>query len=823
MIFYSRGSSYRDNRPEQREAADFDEFAELVLSDRSDAKGKTYVCAAMAEGKHADREKHPQIAHWRSKQLVLPRAFLPFDCDGFDTPQTFSQLLALLERYQGFAYTTASHTPDAPRCRVVLAQSRATDRAEGQALAAAVQAQIARELGADRIKFDTSVYRAEQPLFTPLHSAQAYRFVGAPVDVEAVFAAATRVAQPARQPADDSEIIEGERNNALTRLAGKLRRNGLSADALDVALQAENMLRCAPPLDTAEVSQIAHSVGHYPTGDELLPNLLATIDTAIAKTLAGDPGVLFEHVNALRDLRADFPADYARVRARIKSECRRVSLTDLERQLRRTDAPADDQSPADLLVEMASRNCELFHDRDADTYALIEVDGHRECWPVDSKGFREWLAYRFYREHGRAPAETTMNTAISTIEGNAKFGGDERQTHLRVASAGDAVWIDLCDDQWRAVEVTATGWRAVERPPMLFTRSSTMRPLPMPMAGGSIEPLWSIVNVREADRLMVLVWMLECFRTSTPYAVLELTGEHGSAKSSTQHYLRELIDPNRANNRTAPKTVEDVFIAARNSHLVSFENLSHLAAPYQDALCTLATGTGFATRTFYTNTEETVVNVKRPVALNGIAVVVTAQDLSDRTLHIDLPTIETRATANQLEQDFADHRSSIFGGVLDLLARALGELQTVRAEPLKLPRMADFAQLGEAMYRASGMAPGSFLADYAARRGESVQRTLETSPVAAALLTYLEGNPQGFNGTFQQLYDALVMFAPTRDDWPRSVKGLADALRRLAPALRQIGIFVTGLSRAERTRSKHGNVCTVRRADTPIFSFEGDG
>jgi replicative DNA helicase len=72
-----------------------------------------------------------------------------------------------------------------------------------------------------------------------------------------------------RQPAATSApaIIEGGRNDALAKLAGRLRRDGLSSAAIEAALAEVNRERCRPPLTAAEVRQIARSIGKYPGGE----------------------------------------------------------------------------------------------------------------------------------------------------------------------------------------------------------------------------------------------------------------------------------------------------------------------------------------------------------------------------------------------------------------------------------------------------------------------------------------------------------------------------------------------------------------------------
>lgn len=79
------------------------------------------------------------------------------------------------------------------------------------------------------------------------------------------------LAGPAGAAQPDGSIVAGERNATLTSLAGSMRRRGMTPEAIEAALLAENAARCEPPLDGAEVRRIAHSVARYDPPAEAAP------------------------------------------------------------------------------------------------------------------------------------------------------------------------------------------------------------------------------------------------------------------------------------------------------------------------------------------------------------------------------------------------------------------------------------------------------------------------------------------------------------------------------------------------------------------------
>jgi len=64
-------------------------------------------------------------------------------------------------------------------------------------------------------------------------------------------------------PPLDGLIPPGQRNDTLASIAGTMRRRGLRPDEIYPTLWTVNESRCQPPLDVAEVWQIAESAGRY--------------------------------------------------------------------------------------------------------------------------------------------------------------------------------------------------------------------------------------------------------------------------------------------------------------------------------------------------------------------------------------------------------------------------------------------------------------------------------------------------------------------------------------------------------------------------------
>jgi putative DNA primase/helicase len=258
MIKYSRGLNTYDNCPAQLTAASFDEFQEAVLADKSETKGKTYICSAFSSGPHTQKpERYPGINHWRLGCYTHSRCFLAFDFDGFESPEVFAEVMAYLNTFKGFGYTTASHTQEKPRARAIIALTRYVPRDEGVKIAEQIQLELLQKFGMNSINFDESVYRGEQPIYTPVTSSIEYRFTGEVLDVDAVLSRVIHIpnelaafASPQATFSMPKLIKDGEgRENFILKYSAYLRNKGLAQPEIETLVLAYSNNHMEPPLD----------------------------------------------------------------------------------------------------------------------------------------------------------------------------------------------------------------------------------------------------------------------------------------------------------------------------------------------------------------------------------------------------------------------------------------------------------------------------------------------------------------------------------------------------------------------------------------------
>ena len=476
----------------------------------------------------------------------------------------------------------------------------------------------------------------------------------------------------------------------------------------------------------------------------------------------------------------------------------RVELSGVEPSMDGQTSPGiEPESALQVLLRLAS-GARFFRSADGRLFAQVPVGSRHEVYGLKSTAFRDWLIEGYFADCREIPSQWALRRVLASLEARARFGGGTPSVFIRVGHDGSGsaspYYVDLGDSTGRAIKIGTEGWLVVDRPEVHFRRPEGLLALPTPSRQGLIERLRSYVNLSDRDFRLLIAWMATALRPVGPYPVLAIYGEQAAAKSTLAKVVRLLIDPQSAPLLAMPRGNRDLMVTAHNGWLLVYDNISVITDVVSDALCMVSTGGAYAGRTLFSNDERSVIHVQRPVILSGIEEFVRRGDLSDRTVYLNLPSIDDadRRLEEEFWQAFRHDQPIILGGLLDAVVGGLRERPTISLP--KLPRMADFAAFGEAVGRALGWPPGMFLADYDANRREATMIQLEDSIVANALLRNVH-RLDGWTGTPTALFGLLTRGvskgAGTSSRWPKSPARMTNELRRIAPQLRMHGLSVT--------------------------------
>jgi hypothetical protein len=606
------------------------------------------------------------------------------------------------------------------------------------------------------------------------------------------------VAELVRQRNPAAEIIvcaDDDWKTACSRTGNPgLHHARMAAGAIDGAIAIPNFTGKANNRRErdSDFNDLADLLGFDAVKRSLMETM--TADRCLLQQLKAEPFDALKPAVAaeLADLRLRDRSTFAKLRIELRQAGVRSALLDEAVDEQEEDEPQHHKQIDVLLNLVKNNDIELFRTEDHTAFAAIVIDGHREVHAVKSRDFNRWLRNGYFDQKKSAPSGDAMTSAVATIDALATRGKCS-DVHLRVAELDGKLYVDLCDAKWRCIEVSAAGWGICADPPVLFRRKSGMLPLPMPVPGGSVELLRPFLNIRCDDDFVLLVsYVLAALTPRAPYAVLAIAGSHGGAKSTLVELLRLLIDPSTTLLRTLPREDRDLFIQARNGHLLAFDNLSNLPPWTSDALCRIADGSGFAVRSLFTDDDEVLFGGARPIILNGIEDFVVRPDLADRTIALTLEEVDEdqRRRKRELLRDFEEVRPLILGALLDAIAHGLRRLPGLKLG--RLPRLADFATWATACETAC-FPTGAFMDAFARNREESVRTVLEADVVAQAVLQFLEIREE-WEGTAAELLGHLAAIvgepATKKKSWPGAANALSGRLRRAAPFLRKRGIGI---------------------------------
>jgi phage/plasmid primase-like uncharacterized protein len=458
-----------------------------------------------------------------------------------------------------------------------------------------------------------------------------------------------------------------------------------------------------------------------------------------------------------------------------------------------------------LLIEITNK-MELFHDDKKQAYAIIEQNKIRKIFAVNSDAFEDLLSYRYYKLKGEGCNKTSIQNALCTIKAKALHDNKQRSVFTRIARIDNKIYIDLCDDNRRVVEITKDGWKVLNKSPVMFRRKKHMKALPEPLRGGKLDHLWEFISVKRAeDKHVVRGWLLCALRGIPPFFVLNILGGQGGGKTFVTSVLRDLIDPSIGKTRGLPRDSREMLAAVANNYVMAIDNVSRIIDDTSDDLCRVAHGSAISERELYTNDEEVLHKVGNPIILNSIGNAVTRPDLQDRCISIGLKTLKPseRIAEKKLLLIYANKKPYISGALYDLVSLALRHENDITLKDS--PRMIDCTEWITAAERGSEtLKEGTFLEIYKKNARDSVDDVIESSPIANAILSFME-NRLNWEGTAAELSNELDQFAGDKKQkqrgWTHNPSTLRNIINRYLSQFEELRITFEDIHRKKNRRA----------------------
>lgn len=462
-------------------------------------------------------------------------------------------------------------------------------------------------------------------------------------------------------------------------------------------------------------------------------------------------------------------------------------------------------------------------------YRLIGHEGkgylvnNIHAYQIGSLQYKNLVNSIIWRELRDSVPEKVLKEVADAQMGQALFGSSHSEKiYMRVAAVDDyTTYIDLGDEEERVVKITPEGFCLVKDPDIIFLKPGNQKALPIPHEKGDCNDLFWFKNLsNEDDKYLILSVLLYWLRGlpahRKSFCGMDFVAPEGTAKSTICKMIKEMIDPNVLESKIFPDNRKEVFLAAQQEYLLSFDNVSSINKQISDCLCSIITGGGYSRKKNYT--DEDTINIKQssPVLMNGIGYS-KLPDLAQRFVTIELKRMSDadRKLETDIWKEFESQHPFLLGGLCQALSNTMRALRDGFKRPSALPRLADFAVFAHAAECGNGWPEGVVENAFKRSYETNLDEIIDNNPFFSCLSDYIEEKGD-FQGTTLELLNAINERTRENykrlDEWPKTANGVSMVLRKNGAVLNKMRLlYEYGKKGYHDTKKNTQRVIIVKR------------
>lgn len=452
------------------------------------------------------------------------------------------------------------------------------------------------------------------------------------------------------------------------------------------------------------------------------------------------------------------------------------------------------RKPEDILLELATKNKNLYYDRNLVTYLEVQDVKLQQAIntyliKIESSEFDRWITREYHINYKTILSNKYLLEPIKVlVSEEARLNGQQIEIHNRIATVNGSIYIDLGTANRQCVKIDKSGWQ-VGTYPIFFKRHKEFASLPVPILGGNIKDLLPFLPpMAERDQCLALCWLIASFFEKIERAFLLIEGQQGSGKSTLAKLIKSLIDPTHGKALTYNDNVQTIAQVLDHHCIPLIDNVTSISKAVSDLICTAYSDGVYSTRKQYTNDEDFIFNLNGNVIFTTIRLIKPKSDFLNRCYKIEMKLTEKSYRSKQIfTERFDAVKGLLFGAVLDVVVATLNKVETIPVTGTY--RTVDFDRYATAAAEAMGYGAKFFL--QARKHCEQIKiKSITTStPIIDALSNFLRSNNFYYSGNIETLINKLSTFSSKPEELPNAPQAFSRRINEMQPELQAAGII----------------------------------